>query len=287
MRAMVIVPRIGTGTPTDPYRNPLTGMTVWDATGQPVPDIVVAQNAYTVDVRCTEAQLAAIEADPQYIVLWSSELEDAEPDFEPLTEAEIDALRDQLATIYAPEIAELVTLDTAMPPEITNNVIGVQLRPPWRAGIAVAAGEVYAHGGNLYQVIQAHTTQSDWTPDICHALFKRFYEPAWGIQPWVQPQGAHDAYPLGAQVHHNGRLWQSNIDANVWEPGVMDLWADLGPWPPNGEPEPPEEPEWAPWTAYKVGDIVTYQGLRYQCRQSHTSQPGWEPPNVLALWLPL
>ncbi|WP_157250004.1 M4 family metallopeptidase [Nonomuraea typhae] len=45
--------------------------------------------------------------------------------------------------------------------------------------------------------------------------------------------------------------------------------------------------EWAPFTAYTAGQIVTYQGSRYQCRQSHTSQPGWEPPNVLALWLPV
>ena len=44
---------------------------------------------------------------------------------------------------------------------------------------------------------------------------------------------------------------------------------------------------WAPNTAYTVGQIVTYNGRRYQCRQSHTSLPGWEPPNVLALWLPL
>jgi chitinase len=44
---------------------------------------------------------------------------------------------------------------------------------------------------------------------------------------------------------------------------------------------------WAVNTAYTVGQIVTYNGKRYQCRQSHTSLPGWEPPNVLALWLPL
>jgi chitinase len=44
---------------------------------------------------------------------------------------------------------------------------------------------------------------------------------------------------------------------------------------------------WAPYTAYTVGQVVTYNGKRYQCRQSHTSLPGWEPPNVLALWLPL
>ncbi len=43
---------------------------------------------------------------------------------------------------------------------------------------------------------------------------------------------------------------------------------------------------WAPNVAYKVGDLVTYNGITYSCRQAHTSLVGWEPPNVLALWLP-
>lgn len=43
-------------------------------------------------------------------------------------------------------------------------------------------------------------------------------------------------------------------------------------------------PAWAPWTAYTVGNLVTYNGADYEARQSHTSQPGWEPPNVPALW---
>jgi chitinase len=50
---------------------------------------------------------------------------------------------------------------------------------------------------------------------------------------------------------------------------------------------PPSGTGWAPYTTYTVGQVVTYNGKRYQCRQSHTSLPGWEPPNVLALWLPL
>ncbi|NUS03921.1 MAG: chitinase [Nonomuraea sp.] len=41
---------------------------------------------------------------------------------------------------------------------------------------------------------------------------------------------------------------------------------------------------WAPWTAYTAGTTVTYNGVDYVCLQSHTSQPGWEPPNVAALW---
>ena len=50
---------------------------------------------------------------------------------------------------------------------------------------------------------------------------------------------------------------------------------------------PPSGSTWAAYTPYTVGQIVTYNGVRYQCRQAHTSLPGWEPPNVLALWLPI
>jgi len=58
--------------------------------------------------------------------------------------------------------------------------------------------------------------------------------------------------------------------------------------PPTTTPTtPPSGTAWAPYTAYSAGQIVTYAGSRYQCRQSHTSLPGWEPPNAPALWLSL
>lgn len=44
---------------------------------------------------------------------------------------------------------------------------------------------------------------------------------------WVQPTGAHDAYAKGSQVTHHGEKYVSQIDANVWEPGVFgseSLW---------------------------------------------------------------
>jgi hypothetical protein len=43
-------------------------------------------------------------------------------------------------------------------------------------------------------------------------------------------------------------------------------------------------PAWQPNTAYAVGALVTYGGHTYSCLQAHTSQVGWEPPNVPALW---
>ncbi len=50
------------------------------------------------------------------------------------------------------------------------------------------------------------------------------------------------------------------------------------------EPNPTVQP-WAAGKSYLVGDIVSYGGKNYECRQVHTSIPGWEPPNVPALWL--
>ncbi|WP_246083758.1 carbohydrate-binding protein [Nonomuraea diastatica] len=43
---------------------------------------------------------------------------------------------------------------------------------------------------------------------------------------------------------------------------------------------------WAPWTAYATGAVVTHNGVDYVCLQGHTSQPGWEPSAVPALWKP-
>jgi predicted carbohydrate-binding protein with CBM5 and CBM33 domain len=50
----------------------------------------------------------------------------------------------------------------------------------------------------------------------------------------------------------------------------------------------PASGSWKPGVSYKIGDVVTYKGVSYQCRQSHTSINSWEPTiYTLALWLPL
>ncbi|RBQ18242.1 chitinase [Spongiactinospora rosea] len=41
---------------------------------------------------------------------------------------------------------------------------------------------------------------------------------------------------------------------------------------------------WAPYTAYTAGTVVSHNGQDYECVQSHTSLPGWEPNVVPALW---
>lgn len=43
-------------------------------------------------------------------------------------------------------------------------------------------------------------------------------------------------------------------------------------------------PAWEADTAYTVGYRVTYNGRLWRVVQAHTSQVGWEPENVPALW---
>ncbi|MFE9743581.1 alpha-lytic protease prodomain-containing protein [Saccharothrix saharensis] len=46
----------------------------------------------------------------------------------------------------------------------------------------------------------------------------------------------------------------------------------------------PGQTTWQPGVAYATGSLVTYDGVGYRCLQGHTSQPGWDPPAVPALW---
>ena len=88
----------------------------------------------------------------------------------------------------------------------------------WRPGIAAEKDKIYRFGDDLYRCIQPHTTQEDWTPDKVPALFVKISLEEY--PEWVQPTGAHDAYMKGVKVSHNSKHWISDVDNNIWEPGV-------------------------------------------------------------------
>lgn len=43
-----------------------------------------------------------------------------------------------------------------------------------KAGMSVKAGDVYSWDGTLIEVLQAHTTQDDWSPTKTPALYRVF-----------------------------------------------------------------------------------------------------------------
>ena len=90
----------------------------------------------------------------------------------------------------------------------------------WESGIAYAVGNIRTYNEKLYKCVQAHTSQSDWTPDVVPALWVAIGDPTEEWPEWSQPVGAHDAYQIGDKVSCDGKHWTSNTANNVWRPGV-------------------------------------------------------------------
>jgi hypothetical protein len=95
---------------------------------------------------------------------------------------------------------------------------------PWKIGKSYNVGDFLTYGVNgvgdpqLYKVVQAHTSQADWTPDITPALYVAIGLDDQGYPVWSQPTGAHDAYNKGDIVDYNGTLYESLIDGNIYSP---------------------------------------------------------------------
>ena len=96
----------------------------------------------------------------------------------------------------------------------------VEFYPAWEAGTDYAAGFKVQHNGTLYKCLTAHTSQADWTPDAAPSLWAKVLIPDETVIPaWEQPDSTNP-YSKGDTVTHNGKTWVSDIDNNVWEPGV-------------------------------------------------------------------
>lgn len=103
-------------------------------------------------------------------------------------------------------------------------LVCVRLYRPWAVGVEYKVDERLTYGVNevgdpqLYKVVQAHTSQADWTPDTVPALFTPIGLNEQGYPVWAQPTGAHDAYNTGDVVDYNGVLYKSLIDGNTYSP---------------------------------------------------------------------
>ena len=95
-----------------------------------------------------------------------------------------------------------------------------ELFPMWKVDTAYQTGNRVQYDSKLYKCLQAHSSQSDWTPDTAVSLWVEVADPSVEFPEWKQPQGAHDAYQTGDKVSHNEKHWISEADNNIWEPGV-------------------------------------------------------------------
>lgn len=106
----------------------------------------------------------------------------------------------------------------------TDALEAVELFKRWNGdGQEYVVDERVSDDGILYKVLQNHTSQPSWKPADSPSLFVRVDDPSVEWPEWIQPVGSTDAYAKGAKVSHLGKHWISDVDANVWEPGVA-MW---------------------------------------------------------------
>lgn len=117
-------------------------------------------------------------------------------------------------------IASIKAARKKMPDEDSLDIM--DFFPVWAVGMRYDIDDKVRHNSELYKVVQAHTSQADWTPDNTPALFTEIAKPG-EIPVWRQPTGTQDAYNKGDRVHYPSEsdpVYESTVDNNVWAPNV-------------------------------------------------------------------
>ena len=94
-------------------------------------------------------------------------------------------------------------------------------------GVAYVVGDKRQYDDKPYRCLQAHTSQASWNPKDAPSLWARILASADPDNPlpWEQPDSTNP-YMKGDRVTHNGKVWESDVDNNVWEPGVYG-WTEV------------------------------------------------------------
>lgn len=119
-----------------------------------------------------------------------------------------------------------VTMAEAGSIDVATAAEHAELFAEWSYPIAYKEGQIRRYGGKLYRCVQAHTSQEDWNPEDAASMWAVTADPAEEWPAWSAPVGAHDAYAAGAKVSHQEKHWFSDMDGNVWEPGVYG-WSEV------------------------------------------------------------
>lgn len=134
--------------------------------------------------------------------------------------------------------------------------------------------QMYVWNNQVVCCRQGHN-RTIYDPPTTPALWS-FYQGAGSNLAWIENEMVEVNWQRTYQGT-NYKVLQAHMTQQAWNPvatlGVLWGVVHVGNY-------------WAVGVAYKVNDIVIYQpnGLTYKCLQAHTSQAGWTPPAVPALW---
>ena len=87
--------------------------------------------------------------------------------------------------------------------------------------VAYSVGNIVSYGqsvdsdGATYRCLQAHTSQSAWTPTDAPSLWAKVLTSTGEVLPWEQPSSTNP-YMKGDRVLWDGKVWECSINNNVW-----------------------------------------------------------------------
>ncbi len=90
----------------------------------------------------------------------------------------------------------------------------------WKVAAYYALGGRVQYKSVLYRCLLTHVSQGDWNPEAASSLWVRIASPEEEWPEWRQPLGSQDAYKINDKVKHAQKRWVSEVNNNVWEPGI-------------------------------------------------------------------
>lgn len=134
---------------------------------------------------------------------------------------EIEPTEEELIITQTDKVLSLLNINlTDMLPNLTDEQ-ALQVPyvfPKWQQNKDYIVGDRVLYLDVLYKVLQAHTSQETWEPDITPSLFAKVLIPDPNVVPeWEQPDSTNP-YMLGDKVMYQGKIYISLIDNNVWSP---------------------------------------------------------------------
>ena len=108
--------------------------------------------------------------------------------------------------------------------QVTDDVVALDLQEfydEWQSNVTYVSGQYIKYDKVLYKVVNTHTSQDDWIPDVSPSLFTKVLIDPTGetILEWVQPDSTN-AYMTGDKVIFEEKTYESLIDDNVWSPSA-------------------------------------------------------------------
>lgn len=104
------------------------------------------------------------------------------------------------------------------------------LHEEWVPNKDYKTGDRRLYNEKLYKCLQDQTAQADWNPEDTPSLWAKILIPDPEVIPeWEQPESTN-GYSVGDKATHNGKTWESLVNNNVWEPGVIGtegLWKEV------------------------------------------------------------